>query len=87
MQLGRAEIEILQALVRDETVAVSSPQRLRLEMMGLATDGPKGFVLTAAGREAARTAAPTQHEKFEMPERQVDAAGRKRMLERVIPGG
>ena len=85
MRLGRIEIELLQALARDESPKVSSPQRLRLELMGLVTDSAAGLVLTQAGRAAARTARPTAHEEFEKPNRPLDAAGRKRMLDRVVP--
>ena len=86
MRLGRNEIELLQALARGESPTVSSPQRLRLEMMGLVTDSVTGLVLTPAGRAAARTATPTAHEEFEKLDRPRDAAGRKRMLDRVVPG-
>lgn len=55
-------------------------------MMGLVTDSVTGLVLTPAGRAAARTATPTAHEEFERIDRPRDAAGRKRMLDRVVPG-
>ena len=85
MRLGWNEIEILKALARDESPTVSSSQRLRLEMLGLGVDSVKGLVLTPAGRHAARTAKPTEHEQFVKPDRPLDAAGRKRMLDRVVP--
>ena len=85
MRLGWSEIEVLKALAREESPPVSSSQRLRLELMGLVIDSAKGLVLTPAGRHEARTAKPTEHEKFNMPDRPLDAAGRKRMLDRVVP--
>ena len=85
MRLGWNEIEILKALAREDSPTVSSSQRLRLELMGLVIDSAKGLVLTPAGRHEARTAKPTEHERFEMPNRPLDAAGRKRMLDRVVP--
>jgi hypothetical protein len=85
MRLGWNEIEILKALAREESPTVSSSQRLRLELMGLVIDSAKGLMLTPAGRHESRTAKPTEHERFEMPERPLDAAGRKRMLDRVVP--
>ena len=85
MRLGWTEIEILKALAREDSPTVSSSQRLRLEMMGLVVDSAKGLMLTPAGRHEARTAKPTPHETFDMRERPLDAAGRKRMLDRVVP--
>ena len=85
MRLGWNEIEILKALAREDSPTVSSSQRLRLELMGLVIDSAKGLMLTPAGRHQARTAKPTEHERFDMPNRPLDAAGRKRMLDRVVP--
>ena len=85
MRLGWNEIELLKALARDDSPAVASSQRLRLELLGLVVDSAKGLRLTSAGRHTARTAQPTAHEKFEKPDRPLDAAGRKRMLDRVVP--
>ena len=86
MRLGWNEIEILKALAREESPTASSSQRLRLELMGLVVDSAQGLKLTATGRHEARTAKQTKHEKFDMPERPLDAAGRKRLLDRVVPG-
>jgi hypothetical protein len=85
MRLGATEIEILQSLARDEAPKVSSPQRLRLEMLGLVNDTTKGLALTAAGQRAAQDAVPTPHEKADWPQRAVDPTGRKRMLQRTVP--
>ena len=86
MRLGWNEIEVLKAMARDEAPTASSAQRLRLELLGLVVDSAKGLALTPAGRAAAHTSTPTPHEEFEMPNRPLDAAGRKRMLDRVVPG-
>jgi hypothetical protein len=83
--LGRTEIEILQALARNEHPVVPSSQRLRLEMLGLVIDAARGLSLTPAGRSAAEIAVPTEHERVDRPERELDAAGRRRMGQRVIP--
>ena len=85
MRLGWNEIELLKALARDDSPAVASSQRLRLELLGLVVDSAKGLMLTPAGHHAARHAKPTAHEQFETPDRPLDAAGRKRMLDRVVP--
>ena len=85
MRLGWNEIELLKALARDDSPPVSSSQRLRLELLGLVVDSAQGLRLTPAGRYAAMTAEPTAHEQIERPDRPLDAAGRKRMLERVVP--
>ena len=85
MRLGWNEIELLKALARDDSPTVSSSQRLRLELLGLVVDSAKGLMLTSAGHHAARTAQPTAHETFDVPERPLDAVGRKRMLDRVVP--
>ncbi len=85
MRLGWNEIELLKALARDQSPTVSSSQRLRLELLGLVVDSARGLMLTPAGCAAARDARPTAHEQFEKPDRPLDAAGRKRMLDRVVP--
>ena len=85
MKLGWNEIEILKALAREEIPTASSSQRLRLELLGLVADRAKGLVLTPAGRDAAHNATPTPHEQFIRADRPLDAAGRKRMLDRVVP--
>ncbi len=85
MRLGWTEIEILQALARNEHPAVPSSQRLRLELLGLVIDAACGLTLTPAGRSAAEFAVPTEHERVARPQRAVDAAGRRRMGQRVIP--
>jgi hypothetical protein len=86
MQLGWTEIGILRALARDEFPCVSSAQRLRLELLGLAVDTANGLVLTEAGLRAARNATPTRQEEFDRRQRPTDALGRKRMLDRTLPG-
>jgi hypothetical protein len=82
MGISQLEIEILQALVREETPFVRSSHRLRLEMLGLVKDGPFGLCITAAGREAAGTTSALKAEPIDMPPVQLDGAGRRRMLRR-----
>jgi hypothetical protein len=86
MRLGVAEIDVLKRLARNEVARVSSPQRLRLELLGLAIDSAAGLKLTEAGMNAALNMLPTPHEDYDMPPRRLDAAGRRRMHGRVMPG-
>jgi hypothetical protein len=86
MRLGTAEIEVLKALARNEASQPSSPQRLRLELLGLVIDSATGLRLTEAGLNAALNMLPPPHEEYEMPPRRLDAAGRRKMHSRVMPG-
>ena len=86
MRLGRAEIEVLKALVRNEVSRASSQQRVRLELLGLVIDSATGLRLTTAGMNAALNMLPTPHEEYDMPPRRLDAVGRKKMHTRVVPG-
>jgi hypothetical protein len=86
MRLGAAEIDVLKKLARNEVARVSSPQRLRLELLGLAIDSVSGLKLTDAGLNAALNILPTPQEEYDMPPRRVDALGRRRMHGRVVPG-
>ncbi len=85
MRLGTHDIDVLNALVRQQTPTVSSGHRLRLELLGLVRDTADGLRLTPAGERAATQAPTIEHEKLEEPPaRRVDALGRKRMLERTV---
>ena len=53
-RLSRLEMLTLQALSAGRPVAVSSTQRLRLEMLGLTHDGPDGLEVTPEGLRLAR---------------------------------
>jgi hypothetical protein len=87
--LGPLEITVLKALAAGKPGRVPSHQRLRLEMLGLACDGPGGLELTAAGRKMLRRL-PAQRSR---PEREItadhadtrrDKLGRRRGNERSI---
>ena len=85
MRLGNNDIAVLNALLRQQTPAVNSGHRLRLEMLGLVRDTAEGLRLTPAGEKAAASAPTIEHEKLEQPPaRRVDSLGRKRMLERTV---
>ena len=86
MQLGRNKIEILQALAQGKSPTVSSPQRRRLELMGLVTDSVIDLVLTPAGRIARRHRYADSPRSVREAQPPRDAAGRKRMLDRVVRG-
>ena len=49
-KLSGLEVEILRKLVNGEAIAISSQQRLRLELAGMIREGAKGMVLTLTGR-------------------------------------
>jgi hypothetical protein len=82
MQLSTSDVGILAALRRGESPEVASVHRVRLELKGLVRDTVKGLVLTPLGRDAALSTPNIKHEVMEQPIRRLDAAGRKRMLER-----
>ncbi len=84
MQLSTADIDVLRTLLKGDTPHASSSHRLRLEMKGLIRDTAGGLVLTETGKVAAYSTANVEHEKSEEPVRRLDAAGRKRMLDRRI---
>jgi len=53
-KLSGLEVEILRKLVNGEAIAISSQQRLRLELAGMIREGAKGIVVTPTGRSLAR---------------------------------
>jgi hypothetical protein len=53
-KLSDLEIEMLRKLVNGEAVAISSRQRLRLELAGVIREGAAGIVVTLTGRRLAR---------------------------------
>jgi hypothetical protein len=53
-KLSDLEIEMLRKLVNGEAVAISSRQRLRLELAGMIREGAAGIVVTLTGRRLAR---------------------------------
>jgi hypothetical protein len=53
-KLSDLEIEMLRKLVNGEAVAISSRQRLRLELAGVIREGASGIVVTLTGRRLAR---------------------------------
>ena len=53
-KLSDLEIEMLRKLVNGEAVAISSQQRLRLELAGMIREGAAGIVVTLTGRRLAR---------------------------------
>ena len=54
LKLSDLEIEILRKLVNGEAVALSSQQRVRLELAGMIREGANGIVVTLTGRSLAR---------------------------------
>ena len=54
VKLSDLEIEILRKLVNGEAVALSSQQRVRLELAGMVREGANGIVVTLTGRSLAR---------------------------------
>ena len=54
LKLSDLEIELLRKLMNGEAVSISSQQRVRLELAGMIKEGPKGIVVTPAGRSLAR---------------------------------
>jgi len=53
-KLSDLEIEMLRKLVNGEAIAISSRQRLRLELAGMIREGASGIVVTLTGRRLAR---------------------------------
>jgi hypothetical protein len=54
LKLSALEIELLRKLVNGEAVAVSSRQRVRLELAGMIREGRRRIALTLTGRSFAR---------------------------------
>ena len=54
VKLSDLEIEMLPKLVNGEAVALSSQQRVRLELAGMIRDDANGIVVTLTGRGLAR---------------------------------
>jgi len=54
LKLSDMETELLRKLVNGEAVSISSQQRVRLELLGMIKEGPKGIVVTPTGRSLAR---------------------------------
>lgn len=82
LRLSQKDVDVLRLLAANEHPDVNSAHRLRLELLGLVSDGPRGLCLTPAGRRAATEEANIEHETIERKPQRVDAAGRRRMLER-----
>lgn len=78
-RLHPRDIEVLRALGFGPAPDVRSHHRLRLELLGLVRDGPKGLILTAAGRETiSQLLAKDVEDPRPFPEeRQRDALGRR----------
>ena len=53
-KLSDLEIEMLRKLVNGEAIAISSQQRLRLELAGMIREGAAGIVVTLTGRRLSR---------------------------------
>jgi hypothetical protein len=53
MGLSELEIGMLRTLLKGYQPLMTASHHLRLEMLGLLRESPSGFVLTAAGRQAA----------------------------------
>jgi hypothetical protein len=53
-KLSDLEIEMLRKLVNGEAIAISSQQRLRLELAGMIREGAAGIVVTLTGRRLVR---------------------------------
>jgi hypothetical protein len=87
VRLGPQEIETLQALAKRKPIPVASHQRLRLEMLGLARDGPGGLRITVAGRkyldEASAFAFRSEPDDEAVTARR-DALGRRRGNHRLV---
>lgn len=80
MHLGSIDVDVLHALRNGQSPEVSSDHRLRLEMMGLVKDGPRGLRLTRAGELAAARPArltPKVEEAFDEGAQRYDALGRR----------
>jgi len=89
VRLGPQEIAILKALATGTPVRVASHQRLRLEMLGLACDGPGGLQLTTDGKKMLRALpAPASWPEKEIESDHAntrrDRRGRRRGNERSI---
>jgi hypothetical protein len=54
LKLSDLEIKLLRKLVNGEAASIHSRQRVRLELAGMIKEGPKGIVVTPAGRNLAR---------------------------------
>jgi len=53
LKLSDLEIEILRKLINGEAVAISSQQRVRLELAGMIREGAAGILVTSTGRSLA----------------------------------
>ena len=80
-RLSRQEMLILKALAAKQSVPVSSTQRLRLELLGLVRDGPKGLAITPLGARLAAawrdTAANDDHRGRVLEAVERDLKGRR----------
>jgi hypothetical protein len=78
--LSTLEIDILRKLVNGEAASLSSELRLRLEMAGVLRDGPRGIVVTGAGKSLARQKPADVVVSGPAPDRKVARDGRGRRL-------
>jgi hypothetical protein len=60
MGLSELEIGMLRTLLKGYQPLLAPSHHLRLEMLGLLRKGTSGFVLTAAGRQAAVSRVPPE---------------------------
>ena len=86
VRLGPQEMAMLKALAGGHPVRIPSFQRLRLEMLGLARDGPGGFQVTSEGRALLwRAPVEFQAEHADAVAVKRDVLGRRRGNQRSIP--
>ncbi len=62
VRISAEEQKLLRALSMGQSVALPSAHRLRLEMLGLLQDGPRGAKLTPLGRRYAESAIDSEDE-------------------------
>jgi hypothetical protein len=82
VKLSELEIEILHKLVNGEAVALSSQQRLRLELAGMVREGANGIVVTLTGRGLAREKRTDATASDAAPQIKRDRRGRRMPFQR-----
>ena len=85
-RLSRDEVLLLRALSEGRPVHLASTHRLRLELLGLISDGAAGITLTDRGRRCAQQSIDSD-EKPAAPvgDQERDRLGRRKQNRRVSP--
>jgi hypothetical protein len=85
-RVSRDEILVLCALAAKRPVRLTSTHRLRLEMLGLITDGAAGITLTDLGRRCARQPiAGDEQPPAPVSDPERDKLGRRKANRRLSP--